>query len=121
VASGAKAGDPTSVDLVARSGRTVGESLATLVNVLNPSVVTIGGTITDAGDQFLAAVRETVYRRSLPLATRDLRLVGSTLDHQEGIIGGASMVSARLLGPSRLERWVTAGSPLDVPKALLYA
>jgi glucokinase-like ROK family protein len=121
IAQGARNGDPLCVEMIARAGRVVGESLATLVNILNPSVVTIGGTIADSGNLFLAAVRETVYRRCLPLATRDLSVVVSSLNHYEGIIGGASLALDRIFTPHTLERWVTRGSPLDIDRSLLYS
>ena len=46
--------------------------LAGMVNFFNPSLIVIGGGVAASGDLFLAAIRETVYRRSLPLATREL-------------------------------------------------
>ena len=48
--------------------------LASVVNLFNPSLVVVGGGVAQSGDQLLAAIRETVYRRSLPLATRELLL-----------------------------------------------
>ena len=53
--------------------------LASVVNFFNPSLVVIGGGVAQSGDQLLAAIRETVYRRSLPLATRDLLIQRSSL------------------------------------------
>ena len=50
--------------------------LATVVNFFNPSLIVIGGGVAQSGDQLLAAIRETVYRRSLPLATRKLSSSG---------------------------------------------
>ena len=48
----------------------VGEALASLVNVLNPEEIVIGGAFAAAGEIFLAEVRQRVYGLSLPLATR---------------------------------------------------
>ena len=49
--------------------------LATLVNFYNPSLIIIGGGVAEAGDLLLAAIRQVVYRKSLPLATRNLPIV----------------------------------------------
>ncbi len=69
----AQRGDPVSVNLLMRSGRLVGEVLATIVSFYNPSLILVGGGVAAAGDMLLAAIRESVYRRSLPLATRELQ------------------------------------------------
>jgi predicted NBD/HSP70 family sugar kinase len=60
--------------LLNRSGNLVGRMLATLVSFYNLSLVIIGGGGGAAVDMFLATIRQSVYRRSLPLATRDLRV-----------------------------------------------
>ena len=72
VALAAKHGDPVGVELITESGRLVGQMLTGVVNFLNPSLVVIGGGVAGAGDLLLATIRQTIYRRSLPLATRDL-------------------------------------------------
>ncbi len=46
--------------------------LTGIVNFFNPSLVVIGGGVAGAGDLLLATIRQAIYRRSLPLATRDL-------------------------------------------------
>ena len=38
-------------------------------------MIVIGGDIAEAHQQLLAGVREVAFQRSLPLATRDLRIV----------------------------------------------
>jgi predicted NBD/HSP70 family sugar kinase len=68
------------VDLITRSGRLLGQTLAALLSFFNPSLVLLGGRVVVAGAVLLAAVREGVYRRSLSLATRDLRISLSSLN-----------------------------------------
>jgi hypothetical protein len=63
----------------------------------------------------LATIRESVYRRSLPLATRDLRIVRSPLGNRAGLIGGAFMVVDELFSRQRLGRWIHDGSPVGRP------
>ena len=92
-----RAGLPAAVQLVRHSGRLIGEVLAAAVNFYNPSVIVIGGDVADAQEQLLASIREVVYQRSLPLATRHLRIVRSPLEDRAGTIGAAAMVSERVL------------------------
>jgi predicted NBD/HSP70 family sugar kinase len=93
----ARAGEPAAVQLVRESGRLVGEVLAAAVNFFNPSVIVVGGDVAEAHEQLLAGVREVVCQRSLPLATRHLRVVRSQLADRAGVIGAAVMVIEDLL------------------------
>ena len=70
-----RGGSVLATQLLRAAGRTIGEVLASAVSLLNPSVIVIGGSLAEAGDPLLAGVREVVYRRSLPLATANLRIV----------------------------------------------
>jgi glucokinase-like ROK family protein len=112
VARAAAHGDVTSVELFASAGRHVGGVVAGIVNFFNPSLIVIGGGGARAGDHLLASIRETVYRRSLPLATRNLVIHRSQLGGQEGVIGAAAMVTNELFAPDFLARWLDAGTPV---------
>lgn len=90
-------GDPEAIRLVREAGRQLGEVLAAAVSLINPSVIVLGGDIARAGDLLAAGVREVIYRRSLPLATRRLQVVQSVLDERAGIVGAAVMVIEHLL------------------------
>lgn len=89
VLNAARRGDRTAVDLITRAGCLLGETLATLVSFYNPSLVVLGGRVAEAGDLLLAAVRESAYQRSLPLATRELQITLSTLQPNPGLYGAA--------------------------------
>jgi glucokinase-like ROK family protein len=115
VARAANHGDPVSVELLTRAGRLIGDMLATLVNFHNPSLILIGGGVAGAGDRLLAAIRQVVYSRSLPLATRDLRITRSPLADRAGLMGAGFMVVDELFSRERLGRWIGSGSPIGQP------
>jgi predicted NBD/HSP70 family sugar kinase len=96
-------GNPDAVRLVRSAGRSLGEVLAGCVNFFNPGVVVIGGDLGDVHEHLLAGVREVVFQRSLPLATRDLRIVPSQLGDRAGVAGAASMVIEHLLAPAAVD------------------
>ena len=60
------------------------------------------GASPTARDLLLAAIRETVYRRSLPLATRDLLIQRSSLGGLAGVIGASAMVVDQLFSRDAL-------------------
>jgi len=84
-------GDLACVEMIQQSGRLIGQVLAKLVNFFNPSLIIIGGGVANLGGRFLAAIREQIYQRSLPLATRDLAIKRSRLRERAGMIGAAAM------------------------------
>ena len=107
----ARAGEAPAVQLVRDSGRLIGEVLAASVNLYNPSVIVIGGDVAQAHEQLLAGVREVVYQRSLPLATRHLRVVRSQLADRAGVIGAAVMVIERILSPAAIDAAIASAPP----------
>ncbi len=100
------AGDIAALQAVREAGRDLGTVLATCVNLLNPSVIVIGGKLSEAGEYLLAGVREVVYRRSFPLATHDLRIVSTAAGSQGGILGASAMVIDAVLAPRAVDDYV---------------
>jgi predicted NBD/HSP70 family sugar kinase len=90
VVSGSMQGDAVCKSLLAAAADHIGAAISSVVNICNPSMVVLGGSVIGdsavAGDTFLAMVRSQVYSLSSPLASRDLRIVRSTL----GLLGSAT-------------------------------
>ncbi|MCR2791963.1 ROK family transcriptional regulator [Microbacterium sp. zg.Y625] len=103
VVSLVRAGDPAAISATRQAGREVGEVLATVVNMLNPSLIVIGGSIARAGEHLLAGIREVVYRRSIPLATQHLGIVQSQAGETAGVRGAAIMVTQHVLDPAYVD------------------
>nr|WP_297353884.1 ROK family protein [uncultured Caldimonas sp.] len=87
VAQACRAGDTAATAIVQRSGALIGQMLASVVNFYNPSHIFIGGAIQKIGPLFLAAVRQSVYHRSLALSTRHLDIQYTPLGERAGLIG----------------------------------
>jgi predicted NBD/HSP70 family sugar kinase len=104
------AGNARAVRLVRDAGRQIGEVLAATVSLLNPAVVVIGGRVSRAHEQLLAGMREVVYQRSLPLATRHLQVVRSQLGTRAGIVGAAALVLQHILSAESIDAAITEGA-----------
>ena len=100
------AGEIAALQAVRDAGRDLGTVLATCVNLLNPSVIVIGGKLAEAGEYLLAGVREVVYQRSLPLATHNLRIVSTSAAGRGGILGASAMVLDAVLAPRAVDDYV---------------
>jgi hypothetical protein len=70
--------------------------------------------VANSPDLLLASIRETVYRRSLPLATRDLLIQRSSLGGLAGVIGASSMVVDELFSRDAIAQWIAAGDPTEL-------
>jgi predicted NBD/HSP70 family sugar kinase len=106
----ARGGNIEALQLLRQAGRDIGEVLAAAVSLFNPSVIVIGGSLSQAGEHLIAGVREIVYRRSLPLATQDLRIVQSSTGDRAGIIGAAVMVVDHALAPAQVDYLMSSAS-----------
>ncbi|MFC6285490.1 ROK family protein [Nocardioides sp. GCM10027113] len=92
-------GDPEARGLLRESGRHVGELLAVAVNLLNPQAIVIGGDMAAAFDTYASGVRETLYARSGPLATRDLRIQPAAYADRAGVVGCGALALDHVLSP----------------------
>ena len=90
----AATGDPEAMTLLRTAGGTLGETLATLVNFINPDLVTIGGSLSRS-PAFLAQIQAKLYESCHPLATRDLRIEASLAGADAEITGIAQLVLRR--------------------------
>ena len=97
VGEAARRGDYCALTIIRKSGRLIGQTLASAVNVVNPSMIVIGGGVSRVGNALLAEVRSAVYQRSLPLATRNLPIVMSELDDVAGVVGASVMAAGEVL------------------------
>lgn len=103
VGEAAREGDTVALRVIRESGERIGEVLAALVNFYNPEMIVIGGGVSNLGDLLLSSIRQTILGRSLPLATRNLQIVFSSIGGQAGMLGGISLAldyafNAELLG-----------------------
>ncbi|GAA2845931.1 ROK family protein [Streptosporangium fragile] len=101
-----RGGDLVAVRLARRAARILGGAIADTVNLFNPRVIAIGGQLAHTDEQLFAGIREIVYRRSLPLATRNLQIVRSDLDPHAGILGLAQLLVDGIYTPERVQELV---------------
>jgi predicted NBD/HSP70 family sugar kinase len=80
--------DKVTVGLVREAASRIGEVVANLVHFFNPARIVVGGGLTVPSDDMLAGIRAVVYRRALPLATRNLVISQPTLGEWSGTSGG---------------------------------
>jgi len=97
VGAASAAGDPYATQMIRRGGRLVGQALANLINVLNPSRIVIGGGLLGLGPLLLAEIKSAALEASTPLATSELAIVQTALGDRAGVIGAAWLASETLI------------------------
>jgi predicted NBD/HSP70 family sugar kinase len=96
-------GNLESVQALRAAGRALGDVLATCTALLNPQVIVIGGEIVEVGEPLLAGVRESVYSRALPLASRNLQVAVARAGSLGGVVGAARMAIDGVFSPAYLD------------------
>ncbi len=92
VTTAAQDGDPFAVEKLAELGSWLGQGVASLVTVLDPAVIVVGGGVSEAGDLLLEPMRASFFdhltvRNHRPVA--EIRL--AQLGNRAGVIGAADL------------------------------
>jgi predicted NBD/HSP70 family sugar kinase/biotin operon repressor len=80
-------GDPAALRVVEDAGRHIGAQIAHLCNLLNPSVVLIGGDLGSAAEAMLDPIREQVRRHTMPGAGDAVKILVSELGERSTLLG----------------------------------
>jgi glucokinase-like ROK family protein len=91
VAAAADDGDSSANEIIQESGRTLGESLAGIVNFFNPSLIIIGGGVSRISPIFLVSIRRAILKHALPLSTRHLTVDISGMVADVGVYGALAL------------------------------
>ncbi len=87
VNSAARQGDLKAQQILSRAGMYLGIAIAGVINMFNPGMVIIGGGVAQSGDILLEPIRLAVQRRSLPAATRAVRITTAMLGRRSSSMG----------------------------------
>lgn len=88
--------DVLCISLVEEIGQKLGENIAGLINIFNPEMVIIGGTVSVVGDYIMEPIKTAVRKYSLNLVNKDSKMVISTLKDRAGVIGACMMARSRI-------------------------
>lgn len=89
-------GDSLCIDLLQRQGGQLGDSLGNIINLLNPTLVVIGGEFAVAKDVFLDAIRIGMKRSGLINSIKYCKVVNSNLSHNAVMKGASALVFEKL-------------------------
>ncbi|NJK41419.1 MAG: ROK family protein [Acaryochloridaceae cyanobacterium SU_2_1] len=95
LAEQAMAGDQAAIAFWQTYGQQLGAGLASLIYVLTPEAVILGGGIAASLELFLPALQAEIERRVMPTSRDGLVILPATLGNQAGIVGAAQLARQR--------------------------
>lgn len=87
VAQAAEQGDPEAQAILREVGAELGIAIATIVNILNPEIVVVGGGVGRAFPFLEGSISKAIVTWAQPLAARSVRVVPSALGEDAGLLG----------------------------------
>ena len=92
VAKAAEEGDPVAKRIFEIVGEYIGIGLTSVINLLNPERVIIGGGVAESGELLLGPIRKTIKERAMVVAGNAVEIVPAQLGNSAGVIGASMLV-----------------------------
>lgn len=87
------------VTLIDDAARALGAAIGSVINLMSPEVIVIGGGLAGAlGETFLERIWDIAQKYTLPGAAEGVKFVAAGLEDDAGIIGAAAYAKAKLGG-----------------------
>lgn len=91
VSDAARSGDPASIQALMEIAQRLGMGLVTLVNLINPRQIILGGELMDAEDIILPTVRQAIAERALGISAEVARISVSSFREEAALVGAAAL------------------------------
>ncbi|SMC85060.1 ROK family transcriptional regulator [Pedobacter nyackensis] len=92
--------DVLAIELIAKIGENLGRGIALLINLFNPELVILGGSLAATEEYIRLPIKSAINKYSLSLVNQDTILKMSKLGERAGLIGACLLVRNRLLSLS---------------------
>jgi len=85
------AGDELAIEVFRRMGVYLGIGLASLINVLNPEIIVIGGGLSNGWALFESHMQQQVIARAFPIPAKRVKIVRAECGDDAGLLGAAHL------------------------------
>lgn len=89
--------DMLCIEMLADLGEKIGKGLAMLINIFNPELLILGGTLSETGDYLRLPVKSAINKYSLSLVNSDTQLRISRLGEKAGVVGACLIARDKVL------------------------
>ncbi|OPY55733.1 MAG: Glucokinase [Pelotomaculum sp. PtaU1.Bin035] len=97
VAAAAAGGDPEAGSIISLAARFLGIGVASIINLLNPGMVVLGGGVMEIGEPIWRHVRLEVEARALETSRTRAQIVPAGLGRRAGVLGAVALALALAL------------------------
>ncbi len=94
VAEAAKQGDAVARRIFRIVGEYIGIGLSSVVNLLNPEKIIVGGGVADAGDILIKPLERALKDRAMPISGSSVEIVPAQLGNTAGVIGASLLIES---------------------------
>ena len=84
------------IEIVEEIGQKLGKQIAGLINIFNPELVIIGGTLSLTDDYIAQPIKTAIRKYSLNLVNQDSVITVSKLKDRAGIVGACMLARSRM-------------------------
>ena len=89
--------DVLAIELIEQIGGNIGRGIAVLINIFNPQLVILGGSLATTEEYIRLPIKSAINKYSLNLVNNDTQLKMSKLGENAGIIGACLLVRNKVL------------------------
>ncbi|MEM9922286.1 MAG: ROK family protein [Cyanobacteria bacterium P01_D01_bin.50] len=93
----AKAGDAKALNFWQEYGKDLGTGVTSLIYVLTPEAVVIGGGVSASFEFFLPSMKAEIERRVMPTSRVNLQIIKAQLGNGAGMLGAASLAFEKIV------------------------
>lgn len=86
--------DKVAIDALERAAEYIGAGVASLINVLNPEMVILGGGVINASSALFAMIKDIALKRVLNVSRSNLEIVTPSLKKHVGAIGASLLIES---------------------------
>ena len=90
--------DVLAIEVIEEIGTTLGRAIAGLINLFNPELIVIGGSIASTKEYLLLPIKSAIQKHSLNIINSDTTIKFSKLGKKAGAVGSCMLSRSKLLG-----------------------
>lgn len=90
--------DVLCIEILEEMGVNLGRGIAGLMNIFNPELVILGGTLSTTGEYLSLPIKSAIRKYSLNLVSQDTEIKVSKLGERAGVLGACLLSRSKILG-----------------------
>lgn len=89
--------DVLAIEIMENVGHTLGKALAGLINMFNPELIILGGTLASTREYLMLPVISSINKYSLRMVSKDTQITFSRLGENAGVVGACLLARSKSL------------------------